>query len=149
MNSVLFYILLALAAGFCLPTQAGINAQLNLWARSPVLTAAISFAVGTVVLAAYALLLRLPLPPLATAVGRPWWIWSGGALGAFFVAAAVVLVPRLGATSMLSLILAGQMAASLFLDHFGLLGYPVHPVSAGRLLGAALLAAGVVLIRHF
>lgn len=148
MNSIVFYVLLALAAGCCLPTQAGINAQLNLWARSPVLTATISFAVGTVALLGYALALRLPLPPLAEASGRPWWIWSGGVLGAFFVAAAVVLVPRLGATSMLALILAGQMAASLFLDHFGLLGYPVHPVSVGRLLGVALVAGGVLLIRN-
>jgi transporter family-2 protein len=148
-NSSLFYVLLALAAGLCLPTQAGINAQLNLWARSPVLTAAISFAVGTAVLVVYALLQRLSLPPLAEAAGRPWWIWTGGALGAFFVAVAVVLVPRLGATTMLALILAGQMGGSLLLDHFGLLGYPLHPVSAGRLLGVALLAAGVVLIRLF
>ncbi len=31
MTSIWGYILLALVAGFCLPTQAGINTQLNLW----------------------------------------------------------------------------------------------------------------------
>ena len=52
MSSVSPYVLLALAAGACLPTQAGINAQLNLWTRSPVLAGAISFAVGTFCLVA-------------------------------------------------------------------------------------------------
>jgi len=46
MNSVIPYIVLAIAAGFCLPTQAGINSRLNIWAQSPVLAAAISFGVS-------------------------------------------------------------------------------------------------------
>jgi len=50
MNPVTIYIVLAIAAGFCLPTQAGINSRLNLWTQSPVLAAAISFAVGTLAL---------------------------------------------------------------------------------------------------
>ena len=56
--------LLALLAGTCIPTQAGINARLSLWTRSPVLAATISFLVGTVALAGYVMATRLPLPPL-------------------------------------------------------------------------------------
>jgi len=143
------FILLALAAGFCLPAQAGINAQLNLWSRSAVLTATISFAVGTLALAVYTLILRVPWPSGAAVSRYPWWIWTGGFLGAFLVASTVVLAPRLGAASMISLIIAGQMFASLLLDHFGWLGYQVHPVSGLKMLGAALLVGGVVLIRWF
>ncbi|MBI9087147.1 MAG: DMT family transporter [Desulfobacterales bacterium] len=149
MNPIAFYILLALVAGACLPTQAGINVHLGLWTRSSVLAAAISFAVGTLALIAYALGTRIPLPAAEGLAGRPWWIWSGGVLGAFFVTATVILAPRLGAAAMLALIIAGQMVASLLLDHFGLLGYAVHPVNGWRMLGVALLVAGVVLIRRF
>jgi len=149
MSSLWLYILLALAAGFCLPTQAGINTQLNLWSRSAILTATISFAVGTVALALYALILRIPWPSGDAVTRYPWWIWSGGFLGAFLVASTVVLAPRLGAASMISLIIAGQMFASLFLDHFGWLGYQVQPASGLRMLGMALLVGGVVLIRLF
>lgn len=149
MPPLFFYIVLALAAGLCLPTQAGINAQLGEWTRSPVLAALISFAVGTAALFVYALIARIPLPALASVGAQPWWLWSGGLLGAFFVAVAVVLVPKLGATTMLALILAGQLLASLVFDHFGLLGFPIHPISAGRLLGVALLGAGVLLIRAY
>lgn len=141
--------LLALVAGTCIPTQAGINARLSLWTRSPVLAATISFLVGTVALAGYVMATRLPLPPLRTAAGQPWWLWSGGVLGAFFVAVTIHLAPRLGATNMLAWLLAGQMLAALTLDHFGLLGYPLHPLSLGRLAGVLLLISGVLMIRIF
>jgi transporter family-2 protein len=112
-TSVWPYLLLAIVAGFCLPTQAGINAQLNLWSHSAILTATISFAVGTIGLAVYALILRTPWPTETTIARYPWWIWSGGLLGAFLVASTVVLAPRLGAASMIALIVAGQMLSSI------------------------------------
>jgi transporter family-2 protein len=111
------------------------------------LTATILFAVGTVVLAVYSLILRVPWPSGEAVTRYPWWIWTGGFLGAFLVASTVVLAPRLGAASMMSLIIAGQMFASLFLDHFGWLGYQVQPASGLKMLGAILLLGGVVLIR--
>ncbi len=143
------YILLAFVAGFCLPTQAGINTQLNLWSRSAILTATISFAVGTILLALYSLILRVPWPTGDAVARSPWWVWSGGFFGAFLVASLIILAPRLGAASMMSLIIAGQMFASLFLDHFGWLGYQVHPISGLKILGAVLLMGGVLLIRNF
>ena len=149
MKNILPLVLLALAAGFCIPVQAGINAQLNLWTRSPVLAAAISFAVGTLALFGYALATRIPFPPPAHFTTAPWWVWIGGFLGAYFVFSTVILAPRIGATAMLALILAGQMLASLVLDHFGWLGYPVQPISLLRLLGVLLIGAGVYLVRLF
>lgn len=149
MTSVIGLVLLALVAGACLPTQAGINAQLNLWTRAPVLAAAISFAVGTLSLVAYAMLLGLPMPPRSGLSQLPWWVWTGGCLGAFFVASTVILAPRLGAAAMVALIVAGQMTASLILDHFGWLGYPVQPFNLWRLGGVGLIVAGVVMIRAF
>lgn len=140
-------VLVALVAGTCIPIQAGVNARLSLWAGSPLLAAAISFTVGTLVLTAGVLVSRVPLPGLSSAATQPWWLWCGGALGAFFVAVTIFLAPRLGATNMLAWLLAGQMLAALLLDHFGLLGYPLHSLSIGRLAGVVLLVAGVLLIR--
>jgi len=146
MNSLLPYVALALAAGFCLPTQAGINSRLNLWTQSPILAAAISFAVGTLALIIYALFLRVSMPSFSSMGQHPWWVWSGGLLGAFLVASTVVLAPRLSAGTMIALIVAGQMITSIVLDHFGLVGYSVHPVNVLRLAGVVLLVGGVVLI---
>jgi len=149
MSNMTLFILLGIVAGISVPTQAGINAQLGLWTKSPVIAATISFAVGTMTLILYTLAARIPLPAIATISSHPWWIWTGGALGAFFVTATIMLVPKLGATTMVATILAGQMFASLLLDHFGALGYPLHPVSFGRIAGVALVCAGVWLIKAY
>jgi transporter family-2 protein len=53
---------------------------------------------------------------------------------------------ELGATSLLALGLAGQLATALVVDHFGWLGLPENPITGMRLLGVALLGAGVWLI---
>ncbi|MEE4112727.1 MAG: DMT family transporter, partial [Desulfobacteraceae bacterium] len=143
MSAIIPYVILAIVAGFCLPTQAGINSRLNIWTQSPVLAAAISFAVGTAALIVYALILRIPLPSISGVKHYPWWIWSGGFLGAFLVAATVVLAPRLGAASMIALIVSGQMLASVVLDHYGLIGYTVHPLNMWRACGVLLLVGGV------
>lgn len=149
MSPTTFFILMAIVAGISVPTQAGINAQLGLWTRSPVLASTISFAVGTLTLIIYSLLTRIPLPALASVGSHPWWVWFGGMLGAFFVTATIILVPKLGATVMVALILGGQMFASLLLDHFGLLGYPLHPINLGRIAGVLLVCGGVWLIKIF
>ena len=146
---MVWFLLLAILTGVVLPVQAGVNHQLRLVLGHPVLAAGVSFAVGTVCLALYVITTRIPLPPMAGLGAAPWWIWSGGALGAFFVASTIFLVPKLGATTMLALVLAGQMLTSLLLDHFGAFAFPVHPISLPRVLGVFMVAAGVVLIQKY
>lgn len=145
------FILLALVAGALMPVQAGINVELrdSALGGDSSLAALVSFAVGTLALAVWCLALRVPLPAWADLAQARVWHWAGGLLGAFFVTATIFLAPRLGATTMLALLAAGQMLASLYLDHFGLLGYTVHEASPMRMLGAALIVAGVALVRVF
>jgi transporter family-2 protein len=145
----LVYVILALLAGACGPAQAGINAQLRLWTKDPVFAAMISFAVGTTALLAYLLLLRVPCPDLGRVRELPWWIWTGGFLGAFLVVVSVILAPRLGAATMMGFIIAGQVFAGMILDHFGVLGYQIHEINGWRLFGAVLLIVGVAIIKIF
>lgn len=142
-----FWIVLALVAGGCLATQVGVNGALSRAVGSPILAAAVSFAVGTVALIAYALAGRVPLAGVADAGGQPWWVWSGGVLGAFYVTTMISAAPRLGAAVTIGLVITGQMVASLALDHVGALGFPLHAVTVPRLLGAAMIVGGVVLVR--
>lgn len=147
--SNLFLMLLAFIAGATAPTQAGINAQLELhWAKSSSLASLVSFSVGTVCMLVYCLLTRITFPLLGSGTSH-WWHWAGGLLGAFFVTTTIYVAPRLGAVSMVALLLAGQMVASILLDHFGLLGYAEKPISLMRLLGIGMLFGGVLLIRRF
>jgi bacterial/archaeal transporter family-2 protein len=145
---MIVFLLLAIAAGVLLPVQAGVNAQLRMVLGSPVAAALISFLVGTAGLALAVVLLKVPLPLARAWAGTTPWQWTGGLIGAVYVLAAVVLAPKLGAGTLVAAVVAGQMLTSLLLDHHGLIGFPVHPLSSVRLLGAVLVIAGVILIQR-
>jgi bacterial/archaeal transporter family-2 protein len=148
MQSRLLFILMALALGAVLPMQAAINARLAKTAGNPVMAAFISFAVGTIALIIF-LLITGQFQFKFISSSSPWWIWTGGLLGTFFVAGIVVLLPRLGVMLSFSLVLAGQMFAAILFDQFGWLGVAVREISPGKIIGAVLLIIGVVLIRKY
>jgi len=141
-------LLLAVFVGLLLPVQTGVNAQLRTFLGHPIATALVSFGVGAVGLLVAVLWLRIPVPLAEAWSQSAWWQWSGGLLGAIYIALVVVLAPRLGAGTTIAAVVGGQMVASLMLDHFGWIGFPEHPVSALRLLGAGLVILGVALIQR-
>ena len=132
-------------AGTFLATQGAVNATLAR-AAGGLAAAAISFGVGFIVLAG-ATLLATTLPRPGALGDVPWWAWTGGALGAFFVWATIWSVPRVGVLAVAAALVLGQMLAALVIDGFGLFGVPVQPLSWPRLTGAALVCFGVVLSR--
>ena len=139
----------ALAAGMAAPTQFAINSQLRQVVGGTVLAAALSFLVGTTVLFARTAVVRRSVPELGPIVSAPWWMWLGGLLGAFYVCASILLTPRLGVAATIGLFLAGQVITSITIDHFGLLGVPVHAATIPRLLGALLIVVGVAVVQRF
>lgn len=145
---MMLFLLVAVLAGAMLPLQTGVNVQLRGLLGQPLAAALVSFVVGTLGLAAVVAALRVPVP-VGTAWERSaWWHWSGGLLGAAYIAMTVVLAPRLGAATLIAALVAGQMAASLIVDHYGWVGFAEHAVSPMRLAGAALIVVGVVLVRR-
>ena len=145
---MIVFLLIALLAGALLPTQAGVNLQLRHLLGHPLAATLVSFVVGTVALAALVAALRVPLPIGAAWARGEWWPWVGGLLGAVYIGATIVAAPRLGAATLVAALVAGQMVASLALDHFGWVGFDVHPVTLWRLAGAALIVGGVVLVQR-
>jgi transporter family-2 protein len=137
-------LLAAALAGMTMPLQAGVNSQLGRALGHPLWAVAVSLLVSLAVTLPALLLLRLPGPTLAAAAAQPGWVWLGGTLGAFFLAVSVLLAPRMGAAGFIASVVAGQMLASLLLDHFALAGYEARPMSLWRLAGAALVVAGVL-----
>jgi len=139
---------MALALGAILPMQAAINARLAKTAGNPVMAAFVSFAVGTIALMIFLIIAgRFQFQFMSSS--SPWWIWTGGLLGIFFVAGIVVLLPRLGVILSFSLVLAGQMFAAIVFDQFGWLGVTIREISPGKIIGSILLIIGVFLIRKY
>ncbi|MFW6753493.1 DMT family transporter [Pseudomonas sp. 22082] len=140
-------LLLAVFAGAVVPFQSAININLARGLGHPLWATFTSLVVSVLVLLPVIIVLRLPLPSLAPLGKLPLWMWTGGAFGVCFVALAVVLLPKLGASGFLALALAGQMITSIVLDHFGLFGLVEKHLTLPRLFGAVLLMAGVALIQ--
>ena len=145
--AMLLPILLVLFGGAMISLQAPTNAMLAKAGGSPVLAALISFGVGTVALLV-TWLGSGNRPGASAFAGLPWYAWIGGLYGAFFVAIAAYAAPRIGLASLITIGIAGQIAMALWLDHIGALGLPREPISVGKIAGALLVIAGVVLVRR-
>ena len=145
----LAFLVLAFAAGGALPVQAGINSRLAGWVGGPIRASMISFAVGTLVLLLLALVATRGLAHTDKLDQVPWWAWLGGALGAVYAVATVLLARELGAATLMSLVVTGQLICSVVLDHFGWVGFTEHAAGMGRLVGCLLMLAGFFLIARF
>ena len=141
------YILFAIAAGAGVAAQAVINGRLRFVLGAPVWAATAQFLVGLVLLVLFAAFSRQAFPTGADIARAPWWMWTGGFFGATFILMAVISTPVLGAALMLASSIVGQLGAALVIDHYGLFGTTVIPISLTRVVGVALLAVGVMLIR--
>ncbi|MBB2493391.1 DMT family transporter [Aquipseudomonas ullengensis] len=138
---------LPLIAGTFMPLQAGINGQLAKHLSSVLAAALVSFLVGGCALLIVVASQR-DLPSLELLKSLSWWHWSGGLLGAFFIATAAYSGPRIGALLFMVLVLAGQLGMALLLDHKGWAGFREAPITAGKAAGMALIIGGLWLIRR-
>jgi transporter family-2 protein len=142
------YVLFAIAAGAGVAAQAVINGRLRFILGAPVWAAAAQFVVGLAVLILFGVVSRQAVPAAAEAARAPWWMWTGGLFGALFILMAVVATPVLGAALMLASSIVGQLGAALLIDHYGLFGATVIPITPTRVMGVVLLGLGVILIRR-
>ena len=142
-------LMLGLAGGVALASQAGINAQLRQYVHSPYQAAFFSFLVGTLILGVVMLMQTGARPQLQELTAVPYWLWIGGLLGAFGVSVAIILAPRLGAVNLTIVIVCGQLLAALVLDHFGWLGFEKHAINWQRISGIILVIAGLVLTMKY
>ena len=140
------FMLIAFLVGAGLVIQVGLNMAVSRALGGAVYGTLANFLIGTTAIAVFMLLTRQSWPAREAFASVPAWAWLGGLFGALYVGVATFAGPRLGALLLLALTVAGQMLASVIVDHFGLLGFPQHPVSLGRVVGIVLLISGIWLV---
>ncbi len=145
---MIWYIVLGLATGVGIAIQPIVNNRLRGVLGDPLWAGVVQTVVGLAALVIVALAARAPFPTTAGLSGLPWWAWTGGMLGITFVVVTIILPAKLGTALMFATLILGQMVASVAIDHYGWLGVPVVPLSIARVVGVALLLAGVLLIRR-
>lgn len=142
-------IMMCVFAGGLLPAQAAMNAAIGLRTSGAMFAVGVNFALGTIVMAALLLALRTPWPTSSQFAAVPTWAWLSGLCGIGVVFTTLYASPKLGATVAFAAIIAGQVGVSLLCDTFGWLNYQQQELTPGRIIGALLLVAGVVMIRKF
>lgn len=125
-------------------------------AAQAAISGALGRRIGTVQAATFgAVIGALLLVTIVVALGRgggvvaglhqPRWLWIIGPLGAAIVVSIAYAPPRIGTFATVALLIAGQLTAGALIDGFGLLGSPRIPVTAARVAGLVLVAAGAAL----
>jgi len=139
-----FAVLIMAVVGGCIALQAPINAGLGKHTGS-FAAATVSFAVGTVLLAAI-VVVSGKAGGIGDASHVEWYYLLGGALGAAYVFSALVLVSQIGAGAVAAATVTGQLTTSVVLDQIGFLGLDREPITPARVVGVLLLLAGTYLI---
>ena len=134
--------------GAILPVQAVLNTKLGKQTGGPLISSLLSFLVGLICLfiinlfANYSAFTNMKLLSVS-----PWYVWLGGLLGAIYVSCVIFVNQQQGVALTFALVVAGQIFISLLIDHFGLFGSIVRPLSIPKIIGALLIIAGLVLIK--
>ena len=131
-------------AGGLVGMQAPINSMLGK-SIGTFAAASVSFAVGLAVLVAITLVAG-GFGDVGKAGDLSWYYLTGGVLGAAYVTTVLLTVRTLGAGGVAAATIAGQLAMSVLIDRAGILGIPERALTAERLVGVALLAAGTFLV---
>ncbi len=138
------YVILTALAGGLIALQAPINAGLGR-ATGSLPAALVSFAIGTLALAAI-VVLSGQAGGLGSTLDVSWYYLLGGLLGAVYVANALIAVSAIGAGGVAAATIAGQLTASVAIDRLGLFGLDQVALSPERIVGVVLLIGGTVLV---
>lgn len=140
-------LLFAFFIGCIIPLQALVNNSLRVTVGSGAVFAAfMNFLVGAIILGVICVVSGEKWSSVIRLDSIAPWQLAGGVLGAIFVFGTTLIAPRIGVATMLSLVITGQILASLVFDRIGILGLVERELSTPRLIGAVLVVAGVLLV---
>lgn len=135
----------AAAAGALIPFMAILNGRLGRAMGEPLLAPVIMFVAAFAVALAVSLLLTGQIPDLRQALTARPIDFAGGAIVAGYVISITLLAPRFGIGNAILFVMTAQIFTSALIDHFGLLGAAVRPVTIPRIAGLAIMLAGLSL----
>lgn len=138
--------LLTIVSGALNPVQSGLAGALDKALDRPFLVAVVSLALSLLCALVGGLAAgQLGWPP-GKAAAAPWWAWLAGLAGFAVFIARPYAATALGAASFTGLTVTASVVFSVLLDHYGLLGFEQHGAGWGRIVGTALMCAGVALV---
>ena len=149
MNPTILFVVLALLAGAMIPFQSAMNTALGKQLQSPYFSALTVFIVAAVGISVYIIACGYKIPQANQFISAPKWSYLGGVLGGTYILLIVICAPKLGIGNVTVMVLLGQIIAATTIDQWGLMGSAIHHVNWQRLIGIALMVAGVYLVKKF
>lgn len=140
------YAAIMLAAGIGIPILATLNAQLGTRLGSPAAAALCLFAVAFTATAVF--LSTQGFSPLSGVTAAPKHLFLGGILVAFYILSITWIAPKFGIGNAVFFVLLGQLISAALIDHYGLMGAKISPLTLSRASGIALMAVGVLLTQR-
>jgi len=135
----------AFAAGALIPVMGSLNAGLSRSLGSAPAAATVLFVVALATMLTLFMATRQTVPSAAQFAATPSHLFLGGLIVAFYVISVTMLVPIFGVGNTILFAMTAQIVMSAAMDHFGLFGAPIKPVSITRLAGLILMLAGLAL----
>lgn len=140
-----FYGSLMLIAGIGIPIMAALNAGLGSRLENPAYSAVILFSVGLIAAITF-LLLQQGIPKSLPPSGIPIKNYLGGLFILLYVLSVTWVAPKFGVGNAVAFVLLGQLISMTAIDHFGLMGASLYPLTLQRFLGLLLMLAGVFFV---
>ncbi len=131
------------------PAQAGANAQLRKSLDQALPAAVAVYFSGLCGILLVQLFLRESWPGADKLMRTPWWAWTGGLLSIGATLAGITFAKKMGSGVFTGISVTAALIASVVLDHFGWIGFKVHPISWPRVFGCGLMVAGLWLVSKF
>ena len=139
--------LFALTGGVLLSLQGGLNSQLGVLLRNPLLATLVAYLFSTLFALVMVLLSIKSVPTMQQVKEIPFYLWFTGALFSVLgISLYYYTIPKLGISTMISIGLSGQILFSVLAGHFAWFGLPKEPVDLKRIVGVSAMIIGIYLI---
>lgn len=140
------YAFIMLVAGIGIPVMAAMNAAIGKHIGAPAAATAVIFVVAFC--CAVIVTVWTGPPALSRFATAPRHLFLAGGLMAFYVLSITFIAPHFGVGNAVFFVLLGQLISAAAIDHFGMFGAPMSPLSLTRSAGIALMASGVWLTQQ-
>jgi transporter family-2 protein len=143
--STITYAVWAFAAGALIPLMAILNASLARAAGGPIQATVLLFATGLSAALLLAAITTARIPALQTLVRIAPSHYAGGLIVGFYILSITFIAPRFGVGNAILFAVTAQLLTSALIDHIGLVGATLRPMTMMRGVGLLIVVVGVVI----
>ncbi|MEM1134738.1 MAG: DMT family transporter [Bacteroidota bacterium] len=145
----LILIVLAFTGGIFLAIQGGLNAQLGVLLRNPLLASLVAFSSSTFFAFCIVFFGIKDIPNIQQLKEIPYYLWfTGGLCSMIGIGLYYYTIPKLGISTMISLGLCGQLLFSATAGHFGWFNLPLEPIDYKKIVGIIAMVISILFINN-